>query len=212
MKNRCVGLMAHLAISMSKIPRDFYEQPTLQVARFLLGAYLVHRSEEGVTVGKIVETEAYGGEVDLACHAAQGRRTVRTEVMFGPAGYAYVYLIYGMYECFNIVTGPVDDAQAVLIRAIEPVEGIDIMKARRNTQKLTNLCSGPGKLCRAMGITRELYGADLCGEKIYLVYGEDVPEEDVVRTPRINVDYAGAAKDFLWRFLVKGNTFVSKSR
>lgn len=134
-----------------KVSRPFYEQPTVQVARKLLGKYLVRKHPDGKTVGRIVETEAYIGPKDLACHAARGR-TVRTEIMFGPAGHAYVYFIYGFYYCLNIVTEEKDFPSAVLIRAVEPLDGIELMKVRRRTEKLHNLASGPGKLCQAFAI------------------------------------------------------------
>ena len=191
-----------------KLPRSFYQQSTLDVARQLLGKYLVREHQEGTTVGRIVETEAYVGPEDKACHASKGR-TARTEVMFGPAGYAYVYLIYGMYDCLNLVTESEDYPAAVLIRAVEPLEGIDLMKARRRTDRLHNLASGPGKLCQAFAIDRKLNGGDLCDKVLYLEdRGE--PVSKVVTTPRIGVDYAGPWKRKPWRFLVQGSEFISK--
>src|SRR5689334_8216577 len=140
-----------------KLPRSFYAQPTLQVARQLLGKYLVREHPDGKTAGKIVETEAYAGPHDLACHAAKGR-TARTEVMFGPPGHAYVYFIYGVYYCLNIVTEETGHASAVLIRAVEPVEGVELIQRRRKTSELRKLASGPGKLCLAMSIDKALNG------------------------------------------------------
>lgn len=189
--------------------QGFYEQPATNVARQLLGAILVHHSPQGTTVGQIVETEAYGGPDDKACHAWKGM-TPRTQVMFGPGGYAYVYLIYGMYYCFNVVTGSVGDGQAVLIRAVRPLDGLGVMSERRKTDKVGNLCSGPGKLCQAFGIAKEHNGLTLTGPSLYLSPGEGVPDRQVQATPRINVDYAGAAKDFPWRFIIKDSKFVSK--
>lgn len=190
-----------------KLPRSFYEQPTLDVARQLLGKFLVREHPDGTTVGRIVETEAYVGPEDKACHASKGR-TARTEVMFGPAGYAYVYLIYGIYDCLNLVTESVDYPAAVLIRAVEPVGGVEIMKARRKTGTLHDLASGPGKLCRAFAIDRKLNGGDLCG-KVLFVEDRGEPVSKIVTTPRIGVDYAGAWKRKPWRFLIKGNKFIS---
>jgi DNA-3-methyladenine glycosylase len=190
------------------LPHQFYQQQALTVARQLLGALLVRRSPAGMTVGKIVETEAYGGPEDKACHAWKGM-TERTRIMFGPGGYAYVYFIYGMYHCFNIVTGSEGDGQAVLIRAIEPLTGLEIMSVRRNTGKLTNLCSGPGKLCQALAITRADNGVDLCSDQLQLLSGEAVSDSQVSQTPRKNVDYAAEAKLFPWRFIIKGSPFVS---
>lgn len=192
-----------------KISRPFYEQPTLEVARQLLGKYLIRKHPDGKTVGRILETEAYVGPQDLACHASRGR-TARTEIMFGPAGHAYVYFIYGMYYCLNIVTEEKDHPSAVLIRALEPVEGIELMKARRRTETHRNLASGPGKLCQAFAIDKFLNGADICGGVLYVEdRGERAPK--ILATPRVGVDYAGKWKDKPWRFLIRGNEFVSKT-
>ena len=191
-----------------KIARPFYEQSTLVVARQLLGKYLVRKYRQGKTVGRIVETEAYVGPKDLACHASRGR-TARTETMFGPAGYAYVYFIYGFYYCLNIVTEEIGHPSAVLIRALEPLEGIDLMKTRRRTEERRNLASGPGKLCQAFAIDKSLNGADLCGSILYVEdRGEPAPK--ISAAPRIGVDYAGKWKDKPWRFLIRGNEFVSR--
>jgi DNA-3-methyladenine glycosylase len=191
-----------------KITRPFYEQSTVQVARQLLGKYLVRKHSDGKTVGRIVEAEAYVGPKDLACHASRGR-TARTEVMFGAAGHAYVYFIYGMYYCLNIVTEAIDHPSAVLIRALEPVDGIELMEARRRTENRRNLLSGPGKLCQAFAIDKSLNGADVCARVLYIEdRGEPAPK--ILATPRIGVDYAGKWKDKPWRFLIRGNEFVSK--
>ena len=194
--------------SAVKLPRSFYEQSTLEVARQLLGKYLVRRHSDGTTVGRIVETEAYVGPEDKACHASKGR-TVRTEVMFGPAGHAYVYLVYGFHHMLNIVTESVDFPAAVLIRAVEPVEGVELMQVRRKTETLHHLAGGPGKLCQAFAIDRTLNGDDLCGKVLYL---EDRGEliSKVVTAPRIGVNYAGRWKHKPWRFLIKDSDFVSR--
>jgi DNA-3-methyladenine glycosylase len=191
-----------------KLPRSFYEQPTLEVARQLLGKYLVRKHPDGVAVGRIVETEAYVGPEDKACHASRGR-TQRTEIMFGPAGHAYVYFVYGFHHMLNIVTEAVDFPAAVLIRAVEPVQGIALMKKRRDSVQPRNLASGPGKLCEAFAIDRGLNGSDLCGNVLY-VSDSGEPVTKVVTTPRIGVDYAGKWKHKPWRFLIRGNPFVSK--
>jgi DNA-3-methyladenine glycosylase len=191
-----------------KIPRSFYEQNTLDVARQLLGKYLVREHSDGLAIGRIVETEAYIGPDDKACHASRGR-TPRTEVMFGQAGHAYVYLIYGFHYMLNIVTEAIDLPAAVLVRAVEPSEGIALMQSRRGTQQLRGLASGPGKLCQAFAIDRKLNGGDLCGDVIYLEdRGEPVPK--VMTTARIGVEYAGKWKRKPWRFLVRDSEFVSK--
>ena len=191
-----------------KLPRSFYEQSTVDVAKQLLGKYLVRKHSDGDSIGRIVETEAYIGPQDLACHAAKGR-TKRTEVMFGPAGHAYVYFIYGMYSMLNLVTEVKDYPAAVLIRAVEPVRGVEMMKQRRQNGTLRNLASGPGKLCQAFDIDRTLDGADLCGKILYIEdRGEPVPRFHA--TPRIGVQYAGTWKDKPFRFLVRDCEFVSK--
>ena len=194
---------------MKKLDRSFYNRNVLTVAEEILGKILVHKTPEGIVKGKIVEVEAYDGSMDKAAHAYPNLLTDRTRIQFGEGGYAYVYLIYGMYHCMNIVTGNVDEPQVLLLRALEPVEGIELMEKRRKTTKMKNLCSGPGKLCQAMGITGEDYGKDLCGNEIYL---EDAPAllaENILRSKRINIDYAEEAKEFLWRYTIKDDPFVS---
>jgi DNA-3-methyladenine glycosylase len=190
------------------MPRSFYQQTTIDVAQQLLGKLLVREHPDGLTLGRIVETEAYIGAQDLACHASKGR-TPRTEVMFGPAGHAYVYFIYGFYNMLNLVTEAVDYPAAVLIRAVEPIEGIEVMKSRRRSHSLRDLASGPGKLCQAFAIDRSLNGADLCGDTLYVLDSGETPPMFSAR-PRIGVDYAGKWKNKPFRFLIRGNKFVSK--
>jgi DNA-3-methyladenine glycosylase len=192
-----------------KLPHTFYEQTTIDVARQLLGKYLIRKHPDADTIGRIVETEAYVGPHDLACHAAKGR-TARTEVMFGRAGHAYVYFIYGFYNMLNLVTEAKDYPAAVLIRAVEPVDGVELMKHRRKTSALRNLASGPGKLCQAFAVDRSLNGADLSGRVLYVEdRGEALPKFRA--TPRIGVDYAGKWKSKPYRFLIRGSEFVSKA-
>ena len=194
---------------MKKLDRSFYNRNVLTVAEEILGKILVHKMPEGIVKGRIVEVEAYDGSMDKAAHAYPNLLTDRTRIQFGEGGYAYVYLIYGMYHCMNIVTGNVGEPQVLLLRALEPVEGIELMEKRRKTTKMKNLCSGPGKLCQAMGITGEDYGKDLCGNEMYL---EDAPAllaENILRSKRINIDYAEEAKEFLWRYTIKDDPFVS---
>jgi DNA-3-methyladenine glycosylase len=193
---------------MVKLPRSFYEQATVDVAKQLLGKYLVRNHPQGVTVGRIVETEAYIGPHDLACHASHGR-TPRTEVMFGPAGHAYVYFVYGVHYMLNLVTEAFNHPAAVLIRALEPIDGIELMQTRRKTEKRRDLCSGPGKLCQAFAIDRSLNAADLCGDIIH-VEDRGAPVPKLLAKPRIGVDYAGKWKDKPFRFLARGNEFVSR--
>ena len=189
----------------------FFRQDTVELARKLLGCMLVHRTPDGVATGMIVETEAYVGAIDKACHAWQNR-SERTEIMYHDGGYAYVYFIYGMHHCFNVVTGPEGEGNAVLIRALEPVTGINLMQRRRNTKLLRSLCSGPGKVCQALGITKNEYGLDLCAadSPLRLIRYRHIPEAQIVATPRINVAYAEEAAAWPWRFYVKDNLYVSK--
>ncbi|MDF2588758.1 MAG: 3-methyladenine glycosylase [Anaerocolumna sp.] len=191
-----------------KLQRSFYQKNAIEVAKELLGKVIVHESSEGITKGKIVEVEAYMGPMDAAAHSYKVKST-RTNVQYGEGGYAYVYLIYGMYYCMNIVANTPDVPEVVLLRALEPVEGIDLMKQRRKTDKMSNLCSGPGKLCQALGIDKTNYGMDLCGDELYLEYPKEKEDIEIEASKRINIDYAGEAKDYLWRFTIKGNKFLS---
>lgn len=196
-------------------PRAFYQTDAVTLARALIGCRLVHRSQQGTTAGIVVETEAYAGHTDAACHSyrrAAPSGAHRTNVMFGPGGYAYVYLIYGMYNCFNVVANAQNEPEAVLIRALEPHDGLGLMRTRRNTDDARKLCSGPGKLCSAMGITREHYGLDLCGDTLYLERGNPLPDDDIAATPRINVDYAGEHSLLPYRFVLRNSPHLSTRR
>jgi DNA-3-methyladenine glycosylase len=193
------------------LPRSSYLQPTLRVARALLGKTLVHETADGITAGRIVEVEAYRGPKDRAAHSSGGRRTPRNEVMYGPPGHAYVYFIYGMHYCMNVVCQQVDVPEAVLVRALEPIEGEALMRQRRGLPDAPawRLCRGPGALCRAMGITRAENGGDLVKGRLRVLAGADVSARDIARTPRIGVDYAGADAARPWRFIVRGSRAVS---
>lgn len=192
------------------LPRAFYDRDTLLVARELLGTYLVRTYEGHLLVGRIVETEAYIGLEDTASHAAVGK-TERNAVMFGPPGHAYVYLIYGMHHCLNVVTEAPGFPAAVLIRAVEPVEGIDIMQKRRHNRPLRELTNGPGKLCQAMAIDRQLNGHDLClGERLWIAPGTPVPQEAVVTGTRVGIRGDSRALSAPWRFAIRHNPFVSR--
>lgn len=194
-----------------KLGHEFYRRPTLDVARSLLGKVLVRRLRGRNLAGKIVETEAYVGPHDLACHASKGR-TTRTSIMFQGGGCAYVYMIYGFYYCLNAVTEAEDYPAAVLIRAVEPLDHIPVMKRlRKNPEQSTNIASGPGKLCMAMGIDKALNGADLTGDTLW-IEDRELPVGQILATPRVGVDYAGEYKDKPWRFYVRGNPHVSKVR
>lgn len=189
--------------------RDFYLRGATEVAPQLLGKLLCHQTAEGLCAGMIVETEAYVGPEDDGAHSFGGRRTARTEAMYAPGGHAYIFGIYGMHWCFNVVTGEEDQPQAVLIRALEPVWGLEQMRQRRGVADPVRLCSGPGKLCRALGITRDQYGLDLCGGELYLANYRDVSPGEIALSPRVNIDYAERYKDKLWRYFLRGNPCVS---
>lgn len=192
---------------LSPLPRSFYDRPVLQVARASIGKVLVHRTPEGITAGRVVEAEAYRGPEDLAAHSAGGRRTRRTEAMFGPPGHAYMFLLYGMHWAFNMVVGAEGAPHAVLLRAIEPTLGRALMAARRGmSEDRVELTNGPGKLCAAFGLDGSAYGQDLCGEALFLAEGSHGP---IGRSARINVDYAGAWAKRPWRFYERNNRYVS---
>ena len=192
-----------------KIKKDFYKVSALELAPKLLGLNLVHNTKEGITKGKIVEVEAYMGTKDKAAHSYSGLPTKRTKPMFGEAGHSYVYLIYGMYYCMNVVANKVGKAEAVLIRALEPIEGIELMNNRREGKVLKQLCSGPGKLCIAMGINKANNEMDLSGNQLYIEDPKEKEEFVVEKSKRINIDYAQEAKDYLWRYTIKDSKFLS---
>lgn len=181
----------------------------LSIARELIGCTLVSAGGEGAAAGRIVETEAYLGKADSAAHAFRGRADGRTEVLYRRGGYAYVFLIYGMYSCFNVSTGPEGVPECVLIRALEPLEGVELMRSRRGREGLIDLCSGPGKLCQAMGISRKQYGADLTGDRLFILPRKRDCAPEIAATPRINVEYAGEHKAMPWRFVDKNSRYLS---
>ena len=182
---------------MPPLPRSFYNRDTVLVAREVLGKHLVLVTSGGERVGRIVEVEAYLGPHDLAAHSSKGL-TDRTRIMFGPPGYSYVYLIYGVYHCMNVVTEPAGHGAAVLLRALEPVRG------------LTGRTRGPGLLCRAMGIDRALNGHDLLSKDFFIADPGSPATPAIVRRPRIGVDYAKHWAKRLLRFYLRGNPFVSR--
>ncbi len=183
---------------MQKLPREFYNRDTITVAKELLGKYLVHTIDGIKYIGKIVEVEAYLGPHDLAAHSAKGL-TKRTQVMFGPPGYAYVYLIYGMYYCMNVVTEEKGHASAVLLRAVEPIKNI------------TERTQGPGLLCNAMKINKQLQGHDLLSNNFYIATQTSAtPPFRIIKKSRIGVDYAKHWAKRLLRFYIQDNLFISK--
>lgn len=195
-----------------KLPREFYTRPNvLTVARELLGKLLVVPAKNGRRVsGIIVEAEAYRGPKDRAAHSYGGRRTKRTETMYRVGGTAYIFFVYGMYYQFNVVTNAEEVPHAVLIRALEPVEGIEIMRKRRHGQPDHNLTNGPGKLCIALGIDRRFDRADLLGDKVWIEEGKTIPRSQIASGPRIGIDYAEEWVEKPWRFWTKNNPYVSR--
>lgn len=183
--------------SLRRLPRAFYDRPTDRVARDLLGKWLVHVTGDATYIGRIVEVEAYLGPNDLASHSSKGL-TPRTRVMFGPPGHAYVYLVYGMHCCMNIVTERDGHASAVLLRAVEPVTVLE------------GTTRGPGLLCRSMRIDRRLNGHDLTGNELFVADPPKSPPMSVVKRPRVGVAYAGPWARRLLRFYIRGNPYVSK--
>jgi DNA-3-methyladenine glycosylase len=198
---------------MPRLTRDFFARETLTVARDLLGQRLVRVWEEGRLVGRIVEVEAYIGEEDQACHARCGR-TERNRAMYGPAGHAYVYFIYGMHHCLNVVTGPEGFPAAVLIRALEPLDGIETMRAQRGGRPDLQLASGPARLCQALGIDRRFDGADLCAvdARLFVEPGDRVSAGDVAAGPRVGVRGDEVALTAPWRLYVRDSEYVSRRK
>jgi len=195
---------------MARLERDFYQRSTLAVARELLGQRLVRVIDSERLSGLIVEVEAYIGEDDAACHAARGR-TPRNEVMYGPPGHAYVYFIYGMHHCLNVVTEGEGFPAAVLIRALEPLVGLEIMRCHRSGKPDRELTNGPAKLCQALAIKMDFNGVDLCtSEVLFMEEGRRVAQEEIGASPRIGIKADELAKSVPWRFYLQGNDFVSR--
>ena len=195
---------------MDKLARDFYQRSTLTVARELLGKRLVRVVDGQRLLGLIVEVEAYIGEDDAACHAACGR-TPRNEAMYGPPGHAYVYFIYGMHHCLNAATEEEGFPAAVLIRALEPLEGLEIMRRYRPARSDKELTNGPAKLCQAMAIDRSFNGVALCTSKdLFIEEWPMVAPEEIGTSPRIGIKADEVAMSVPWRFYLQGNAFVSR--
>lgn len=201
---------------MKIVDREFYNKDSLIVAKELLGKLLVHEVNGQKISVKIVETEAYMGVTDRAAHSYGGKRTPRVEVMYGGPGFSYVFLVYGMYYCYNIVTREEGNPQAVLLRAGEPVGGVDLLAQNRfnkaydqlTKSQIKNLTNGPGKLCKALLIDKSVNGEDLCGDRLYITEGED-EKFNIIAAKRVGIDYAEEAKDYPWRFYIEDNKYVS---
>nr|MBD3359307.1 DNA-3-methyladenine glycosylase [Candidatus Buchananbacteria bacterium] len=203
---------------LKRLNIDFFQKPTLKLAPALLGKYIIRQFKNQTLIGKISETEAYYGSHDLASHASKGK-TKRTKLMFDQPGLAYIYLIYGMYYCFNIVTEKKDFPAAVLIRSVEPIEGLKTIHKNRKlpivqSEKFpTRLTNGPGKFCQAFMIDKKLNGENLISsQKIYLAqnYQKTITSSQIKKTKRIGIDYAGSYKNKLWRYYLKDNPFISQ--
>jgi len=198
---------------MAKLKKTFYQQHDVTaIAKQLLGKILVTDINGVRTAGMIVETEAYAGVGDRASHAWNNRRTKRTEVMYRSGGFAYVYLCYGIHYLFNVVTNVEDTPHAVLIRALQPVDGIDMMQRRYNNKPSAKLTAGPGSLCKAMGIDAALNGESLTGKKVWIETGQDVADDDIAISTRVGVQYAGEDAYLPYRFSIKNNGWVSKGK
>ncbi len=197
--------------------REFYKRDALEVAKGLLGKILVREIDGVILRGKIVETESYIGSIDKASHAYNGRRTERTEPLFKEGGIAYVYFIYGLYHCFNVISGESDDGQGVLIRALEPLDNFDYISSKRfnkkfeelSTAKKRELTNGPSKLCMAFGIDKK-DNYKVLYEKGDLYIEDSCDNHEIIETTRIGIDYAEEAIDFPWRFYIKDNKYISK--
>ena len=186
------------------LPQEFYSQPADLAARQLLGKILVHETAKGTVSGRIVETEAYLSNGDPGCHAARGK-TARNAPMFEMGGVAYVYLIYGLYHCFNVVTGAKGRGEAVLVRAVAPLEGISLMARRRGLRDVLSLCSGPGKLCQAFAIAKDANGSSLRDKPLYILNGQE--PENITVTTRIGLT---RGSDRLLRYYMTGSPYVSR--
>jgi len=200
---------------MERLKRDFFEDHPREVAPKLLGKYLIVNFSGDKIVTKVVETEAYGGREDLGCHVGRFGRTKRTDLLFGKVGCAYVYSVYINTYCLNVVCHLKGEAGGVLVRALEPISGIELilknMEKTPDNFNIRKLLNGPGKLCRTLKVDKSLNGEDMVkGEKIYFTEGQDIKERDILRTPRINIPYAGICKKWLWRFIIKDSEFLSR--
>ena len=197
-----------------RIEREFFTQDAVSLAQNLIGKGVVREIGEDKIIVRIVETEAYVGPEDKGCHAYNNKRTKRTEKMFLPGGHAYIYLIYGMYYCFNVVAAYEGKPEAVLIRGVEPIIGLKQIQENRKikSNKMTDLTNGPGKLCQALSINKELNGSDLIlGKSLYIIDLDDKKHWEILSGPRINIDYAEEYVEVPWRFYIKNNPYVSRN-
>ncbi len=201
--------------TFKRLDRKFFLRHPIEVAPEILGKFLIRKDGKRKIVSKIVETEAYGGKEDKACHVGRFGYTKRTRPLFGEVGYAYIYSVHINVYCLNIVAHKDNDAGGVLIRALEPIKGIkwilESLKIEPKKYNITKLLNGPGKLCKALKIDKSLNGEDMInGKKIYISAGEVIDKNNIIATPRINIPYAQESKDWLWRFIIKDSIFLSK--
>lgn len=195
---------------LTKLKQGFFSgDDVTKIAKALLGKSLVTNVNGEICKSTIVETEAYS-HIEKGCHAYNNRRTKRTEVMFGEPGHAYVYLCYGIHRLFNIVTNKKDVAEAVLIRAVEPLDGMKLLQSRSGAKSNKRLLAGPGKLSKGLGIGMEHNGISLCGDILWLENGMNVEGDKIISAPRIGIDYAGEDSLLPWRYYIKDNKHVSK--
>lgn len=194
------------------LPSEFYNRNVTVVAKALLGKIFIRKTKQGLLSGKIVEVEAYDGKNDKASHSFNGK-TNRNQIMFGKAGHLYVYFTYGMHYCANVVTGKENFGAAVLVRALEPIDGMHIMSMNRfgkriiSDNELLNLCNGPAKICQSFSITRESNGANLCSDEFYIINSTPVPKSKIISTTRIGIK---KSIDLPWRYYIKDNLYISK--
>lgn len=194
-----------------RIEREFYMRDAVTVAKDILGKIIVKKDDKGKRFsGRITEVEAYMGIFDKASHSYGGKRTKRTEVMYKEGGHSYIFLIYGMYECFNVVVEAEGNPQAVLVRGIEPLENKNLMQEKRKVKKEKDISNGPGKLTKALGITREDNGVDLVNDKNIWIEDDGYNVKEIVETTRIGIDYAEEDALKPWRFYIKDSEFISK--
>ena len=199
---------------MNKLSDQFYlREDTIQIARELLGKKVFSMAGDMLTGGIIVETEAYRGPEDRGSHAWNNRRTNRTEIMYAAGGVAYMYICYGIHDMLNIVTGPENTSHAILIRALEPIVGLEIMQERRKVyNKDTRLCQGPGALAQALGLNKSFNGKSLRGNEIWIEHADLIPEEQIIASARVGMNFDGPYKTIPWRFYIRGNRYVSRPR
>lgn len=196
------------------LSENFYKTDALKLAQDLLGKLLIRNTDEGQIVCRIIETEAYMGVTDKAAHSYGGKRTARTKTMYLPGGHAYVYFIYGMHYCLNIIANEIDIPEGVMIRAVQPISGLELIRENRGRTlvKIEDFTNGPGKLCKSMKIDKELNGECLYMSKNLYLEDDGYSGFNIIACPRINIDYAEEYKEKPWRFFIEGNPYISRKK